>query len=209
MPSKSCYINKNFFDFILRKHFDFSELEQDFSDRWNEDDYNTDYAENALEVACDLFPDGKGLDEDDLMDNRHEFVSEFIDHVKSEITIKWARNLGMITKEEAAKKANDQTAEAIKFWKKQSYIEHYNEGYNDAMDSGKREVDVARQRGYLDGVDDGKTEAGFEFAQMSGYAFSKWKLSIVPPVSPQPDEPTEEEEFAWKEMEKSIKRGDK
>ena len=192
MPSKSCYINDSFFEFILRKHMDFSEIEQDFSDRIMEDEYNTDYAEAALDVAFDLFPEGPGKDENDVMDNRHEFVSEFINYIHNQVTIKWARNLGMITKEEAAQKANDQAAEVARSYK------------------------LRAERRYLDGVDDGKTEAGFEFAQMSGYAFSKWKLSIQPPVSDmQPDldqwtdEPTAEEEQAWKEMEKSIARGDK
>ena len=215
MPSKSCYINKNFFEFILSKHMDFSEIEQDFSDRLCEDEYNTDYAEAALDVAFDLFPDAPGQDENTLMDNRHEFVGEFLEYVRSEVTKKWARNLGMLTAEEAREKANMQAEEACKYWKNK-INESYDKGVREAIKKKDQEVANARHRGYLDGVDDGKTEAGFEFAQMSGYAFSKWKLEIKPPVSDmQPDldnwtdEPTAEEEQAWKEMEKSIARGDK
>ena len=123
MTSKSCYINKNFFDFILRKHMDFDEIQQDFSDRLTEDEYNTDYAEAALDVAFDIFPEGPGKDENDVMDNRHEFVGEFLEYIRCEVIKKWAKNLGMMTKEEADHKANAQAAFVTQRFKNMSSYE--------------------------------------------------------------------------------------
>ena len=110
--------NKEFFNFLLRKELDFSSIQQDLSDRWTEDEYNCEYAEAALDIAFSVYPDGS-MPENDLMDNRHEFVSEFLEHMRSEVVKVWAKNLGMMTKEESDDKANTQAAEASKFWKAQ------------------------------------------------------------------------------------------
>ena len=88
--------NDNFMDFILRKHFDLSEIEQDLSDRWREDEFNCYIAEQALDIACDLYPDDQpGEDDDTLMDKRHVWVADFLEFVRSEVIRKWAINLGM------------------------------------------------------------------------------------------------------------------
>ena len=74
---------------------------------------------------------------------------------------------------------------------KEAYLKNYNAGYNDAVDTWET-----------------------NFAKMSGYEFAAWKLKRSTPMD-QPelddwsDEPTPEEEFAWKEMEKALNRGDK
>ena len=40
--------NKTFFEFLLRKEFDFPSIEQDLSDRWREDEFNCEYAEKCI-----------------------------------------------------------------------------------------------------------------------------------------------------------------
>ncbi len=77
---------------------------------------------------------------------------------------------------------------------------------------------------YARGFEDAARTWERQFANMSAYEFSEWKLKhrdiIVNdcPKELQKDcpcdvctcqDPTPEEEFAWKEMEKAIKRGDK
>lgn len=117
--------NKQFFDFLLRKEFCFDEIMQDLSDRWREDEFNCEYAEKALDIACDLYPDGSES-EDALMDKRHEFVSDFLEHMRCEVTKTWASNLGMVTIEKAQENANAQAAEAVKMYKKQIELQAKN-----------------------------------------------------------------------------------
>ena len=109
--------NKKFFEFLLRKDFDFPSIEQDLSDRWREDEFNCEYAEAALDIAFDLYPDGSE-DNDSLMDKRHEFVSEFLEHMRCEVVKKWAGNLGMVTIAKAQENANAQAEEVSKMWKR-------------------------------------------------------------------------------------------
>lgn len=117
--------NKQFFNFLLRKEFDFSEIMQDLSDRWREDEFNCEYAEKALDIAFDLYPDGSES-EDSLMDKRHEFVSDFLEHMRCEVTKTWAENLGMVTIDKAQENANAQAAEAVKIYKKQLELQAEN-----------------------------------------------------------------------------------
>ena len=109
--------NKTFFEFLLRKEFDFPSIEQDLSDRWREDEFNCEYAEKALDIACDLYPDGSE-DNDSLMDKRHEFVSEFLEYMRCAVTKKWAENLGMVKISKAQENANAQAEEVSKMWKR-------------------------------------------------------------------------------------------
>ena len=110
--------NKKFFDFLLRKEFDFAEIMQDLSDRWREDEFNCQYAEKALDIAFDLYPDGSSDSQDVLMDQRHEFVSDFLEHMRCEVTKTWAENLGMVTIAKAQENANAQAEEVSKMWKR-------------------------------------------------------------------------------------------
>ncbi len=57
---------------------------------------------------------------------------------------------------------------------------------------------------YARGFEDAAKTWERQFANMSAYEFSEWKLKHK-----DIQDPTPEEEFAWKEMEKAIKRGDK
>lgn len=147
------FTSENFLDFIMKKHFDFCSIEEEMSDRLIEDEFNSDIAEQALDIAFDLYPDDQpGKDNDDLMDLRHEFVSSFMEYARSEVTKKWASNLGMITKEEAITRGNLQASEAVKHWK------------------------LKAERQYNDGFDDGVNETLKKHRKMSAYQFSAWKL---------------------------------
>ena len=103
-----CYMNNNFMDFIMRKHFAFEDVFQELSDILIEDEFNTSTAESALDISFDLFPDVPGEDLDDTFDKRHEWVSTFMEYAKTEVIKKMATNCGMITLEASNKKANDQ-----------------------------------------------------------------------------------------------------
>ena len=149
----SNYTTPNFLDFIVRKHFAFEEIEQEMSDRLIEDEFNSDIAEQALEIAFDLYPDDQvGKDNDDLMDLRHEFVSEFMEYVRSEVVKKWASNLGMYTKDEAQSNVDTQREACKIYWEKK--------------------VNTA--------YDDGVNDTFKKFRKMSSYQFSAWKLGVKP-----------------------------
>ena len=107
-----------FFNFLIRKDFDWDSIAEEMSDRLMEDEFNSDIAEHALDIAFKLYPDGSDSDSE-LMDIRHEFVSEFMEHCRCEYVKQCAGNLGMFTREEAKNNADIQAAEAVKFWKKQ------------------------------------------------------------------------------------------
>ena len=77
-----------------------AEFESEMSDRLIEDQFNSSTAENFLDTAFDMFPDGPGLDTDDLMDKRHELVSAAMDHLTNIVIKKWATNLGMVNKKD-------------------------------------------------------------------------------------------------------------
>lgn len=117
--------NKTFFEFLLRKDFDFPSIEQDLSDRWREDEFNCEYAEAALDIACDLYPDGSE-DNDSLMDKRHEFVSEFLEYMRCAVVKKWAENLGMVKIAKAQENANAQAEEVSKMWKRRIELQAKN-----------------------------------------------------------------------------------
>ena len=125
MKGYSMQDNKTFFEFLLRKEFDFPSIEQDLSDRWREDEFNCEYAEKALDIACDLYPDGSE-DNDSLMDKRHEFVSEFLEYMRCAVTKKWAKNLGMVKISKAQENANAQAEEVSKMWKRRIELQAEN-----------------------------------------------------------------------------------
>lgn len=156
-----CYINKNFFEFVIAKHIPFESLEEDFANFAGEDSFNSEVAEAALELAFELYPDDQpGKDNDDLMDLRHEFVSEFLEHARCEVIKKWASNLGMFTKEQAQSNVDTQREVSKEYWTKKH----------------DKELNLARERCYNDGIDDGTRMTIKKFSKMSSYAFSKWKL---------------------------------
>ena len=112
-----CYINNNFFEFVIAKHIPFETLEEDFANFAGEDSFNSEVAEAALELSFDLYPDDQvGKDNDDLMDLRHEFVDEFLEYARCEVIKKWAGNLGMFTKEEVKARINDQVQISKEYW---------------------------------------------------------------------------------------------
>ena len=110
--------NNEFFSFILSKHFDWQEINQEMSDRLMEDEFNSTIAEEALDIAFDVYPDGSDI-ENELMDKRHEFVSDFMEYCRCEYIKECAGNMGMISLKASNEKANLQAAEATKFWKAQ------------------------------------------------------------------------------------------
>ena len=105
-----------FFNFLIRKDFDWNSIFEEMSDRLMEDEFNSDIAEAALDIAFKLYPDGSDS-ESELMEIRHTFVSDFMEHCRCEYIKQCAENLGMVTKEEADNRANAQAKEAVKFWK--------------------------------------------------------------------------------------------
>ena len=141
--------NKQFFSFLLRKEFDFSEIMQDLSDRWTEDEYNCEYAEAALDIAYDIYPDGS-MDENALMDKRHEFVSEFLEYMRSETVKQWASNLGMVTIKKAQENANAQSEEACKYWKRKIELQAENFAKMSAYQFSAWKLDYADAKTYRD-----------------------------------------------------------
>ena len=110
-----------FFNFLIRKDFDWNSIFEEMSDRLMEDEFNSDIAEAALDIAFKLYPDGSDT-ESELMELRHTFVSDFMEHCRCEYIKQCASNLGMFTREEAQNNADIQAKEAVKFWKNK--IEH-------------------------------------------------------------------------------------
>ena len=88
--------NKVLFNFLLRKDICFESVEQHYSDLWLEDEFNSDLAEKALDIACEIYQEKPGEDLNDTIDKRHEFVSEFLEHCRNEVVRKWACNLGYV-----------------------------------------------------------------------------------------------------------------
>ena len=108
--------SKEFFGFLIRKDFDWDSIFEEMSDRLMEDEFNSPIAEKALDIACDLYPDGSDT-EDELMEKRHEFVSDFMEHCRCEYIKQCAENLGMVTIEKAQENADAQTKFAVKVYK--------------------------------------------------------------------------------------------
>lgn len=113
-----CYLNNNFFDFIIRKEIPFECLEEDFANFAGEDSFNSEVAEKALDIAFELYPDKPGEDEDDTMDKRHEFVSEFLEYARCEVVKKWAKNLGMSTQEQVKQHITNQAEISKEYWQR-------------------------------------------------------------------------------------------
>ena len=131
-----------FYSFIISKHFCWQDISQEFSDRLMEDEFNSPIAEEALDIAFDVYPDGSD-EENELMEKRHEFVSDFMEYCRCEYIRETAGNLDMVNRSEYEKQS---IADArVSIHGKASYYR----GRRDAMN---------------------------EFAKISGYAFSKWKL---------------------------------
>ena len=107
---------KKFFDFVIRKEIPFESIEQEMSDRLMEDEFNSDIAEKALDVACEIYEEKPGEDLNDTIEKRHEFVSEFMEYCREEVTKKWASNLGMFTKEEAQNNVDTQRKICKEYW---------------------------------------------------------------------------------------------
>jgi len=185
-----CYINKNFFDFIIRKDIPFECLEEDFANFAGEDSFNSEVAEKALEIAFELYPDDQvGKDNDDLMELRHEFVDEFLEHARCEVVKKWASNLGMYTKEEAQSNVDTQRKVCKEYWTNVFNKKMAENSLND----------------YNAGYDEGVNDTLKKFRNMSSYAHSKWKREGDPvPMkddsSPSEYQPQNSEDEAWEQM---------
>ena len=111
-----------FFNFLIRKDFCWEDIIQEMSDRLMEDEFNSDIAEKALDIAFELYPDGSDTHEE-LMELRHTFVSDFMEHCRCEYVMQSAGNLGMFTREEAQNNADIQAKEAVKFWKNKLQVQ--------------------------------------------------------------------------------------
>ena len=147
------FTSPHFFEFVITKHIPFESLEEDFANFAGEDSFNSEIAEAALELAFDLYPDDQpGKDNDDLMELRHNFVDEFLEHARCEVIKKWAGNLGMYTKAEAQANVDTQVQVSKEYWSKK--------------------VDKA----YNDGWDDAVNDTLNKFRKKSAYQFSAWKL---------------------------------
>ena len=107
---------KRLFDFVIRKEIPFESIEQEMADRLEEDEFNSDIAEKALDLACGLYPERPGVDIDETIDKRHTFVSEFMEYCREEVTKKWASNLGMFTREEAQNNVETQRKICKEYW---------------------------------------------------------------------------------------------
>ena len=108
--------SKEFFGFLIRKDFDWDSIFEEMSDRLMEDEFNSPIAEKALDIAFDLYPDGSDTN-DELMEKRHEFVSDFMEHCRCEYIKQCAENLGMVTIDKAQENADAQTKFAVKVYK--------------------------------------------------------------------------------------------
>ena len=108
--------NNQFYNFIINKHFCWEDIIQEFSDRLMEDEFNSPIAEQALDIAFDVYADGTD-DENELIEKRHEFVSDFMEYLRCDYIKQSAGNLGMVSAQEATDKANLQAKEATKYWK--------------------------------------------------------------------------------------------
>lgn len=108
--------SKEFFEFLIRKDFDWPTIFEEMSDRLMEDEFNSPVAEHALDIAFDLYPDGSDTN-DELMDKRHEFVSDFMEHCRCEYIKECAENLGMVSIAKAQENADAQTKFAVKVYK--------------------------------------------------------------------------------------------
>ena len=95
---------------------DWPSIFEEMSDRLMEDEFNSPIAEAALDIAFDLYPDGSDTN-DELMEKRHEFVSDFMEHCRCEYIKECAENLGMVTIDKAQENANAQTKMAVGVYK--------------------------------------------------------------------------------------------
>ncbi len=110
---------KELFDFILTKDLDLASIEQNMSDLLIEEQYNSAAAEAALEIAHGLY-NVDGACENDVMDNCHEFVSDLMQHAHDQIIMQWAKNLGMVHKNEKIQEGNLRVSEELKRFKNMS-----------------------------------------------------------------------------------------